>query len=408
MATAIIAYLVDHVIGEHVHAPEGWTPEMDDEKPPVTADEKIPPSAPDVIKSSPSVVLDMTMCSEIDPPAAAPAAFDMEMCYEVDPPAAAPAAFDMTMCYEVDPPAAAPVPLDMCYEVDPPAAAPAPTALPMAPPTAVPKAPPVTAPPSSKPDAPKKNGWRHAPTWITNPFSESCCADCTTPVQGIDPKGDGGPTERTVLLKGKNDRASADADDLSAAKEDAPLWITVLSGTIKLVAWLAHGCMDGATLGAGRSGWPVLIGIAFPATFCATMDVAALLLALRTSGIKSPPLLAAGVLAYACTLPTGAEITLAAGANGNFMNYIGAAAAGVLAYVGIFEVSPPHVHGRFANFLYVLVFCLAAGLAYTADVVQDLALASARVRPEEVVVSNHTMGSTTYYPTRRLAAVAFT
>ena len=122
-------------------------------------------------------------------------------------------------------------------------------------------------------------------------------------------------------------------------------------------------------------------------------DVAALLLALRTSGIKDPRLLAAGVLAYACTLPTGAEITLTAGSAGNFMNYIGACAAGVLAYVGIFEVSPPHVHGRFANFLYVLVFCLAAGLAYTADVVQDQALAAVALK--EVVVSNHTMGRTT-------------
>ena len=184
------------------------------------------------------------------------------MCYEIDPPAAAPAALDMEMCYEIDPPAVAPAPK-----------AP-PKAPPMAPPAAAPKAPRVTAPPSSKPDAPKKNGWRHAPTWIMNPFSESCCAECTTPAPGADPKSDGGPTERTELLKGKNDRVSADADDPSAAKEGAPLWITVLSSTIKLVAWLAHGCMDGATLGAGRSGWPVLIGIAFPATFCATMGAA--------------------------------------------------------------------------------------------------------------------------------------
>ena len=87
-------------------------------------------------------------------------------------------------------------------------------------------------------------------------------------------------------------------------------------------------------------------------------------------------------------------MTLTVGSAGNFMNYVGACAAGVLAYVGIFEVSPPHVHGRFANFLYVLVFCLAAGLAYTADVVQD-SLASAAVAPKEVVVSNHTMGRTT-------------
>lgn len=195
--------------------------------------------------------------------------------------------------------------------------------------------------------------------WFTPPCPSPDCSDCP-PVQS--PNQPGQRTERTKLLM--------PPEGYSA---EVWFWMRIASVALRVLAWFAHGMMDGFALGSAPNVF-MLATIALPILLCALMDIGALLIALTNAGVSSPILLGGSVAAFSLSMPCGAaaEVWLRDMDSGSAIPYISSLTAGVLAYVAMMEIMPPHTHGRLANLKYVCAFCLGALVAYLSELLEDL------------------------------------
>ena len=122
----------------------------------------------------------------------------------------------------------------------------------------------------------------------------------------------------------------------------------------------------------------VLAATAVPVTVCALQDVAAFTVAMARLGASSRRALTVAVVAISSAFPIGALASHAAlerASSDTAINVVRTMVAGVFTYMALFELAPPHTHVRWANACYLLCFGCGVGLAYMADVVEQLTAA---------------------------------
>ncbi|KAL1523722.1 hypothetical protein AB1Y20_018652 [Prymnesium parvum] len=164
---------------------------------------------------------------------------------------------------------------------------------------------------------------------------------------------------------------AADTKSLAARGGAWVEWMSVASVLLRLAAWLVHGFMDGALIGSATSTSNlVALGCAMGA--CSVVDVSALLVSLSSAGLQSLTWATCAVVALVLTIPIGSAVfTWAVGllqpAVANALGYLRACSAGVLIYMVVFEMAPPHVHTKLANLKLLTAFCLGVGLSYGFD-----------------------------------------
>ena len=120
-----------------------------------------------------------------------------------------------------------------------------------------------------------------------------------------------------------------------------------------------HAAIDGLMLGTAPS-TGMLLQLAVPVLLCAVQDVCTLLISLRAKGASQRTTLLV-VACFAVGFPLGvAAALLAVPEDTEALIALRAVAAGVFLYLALFELAPPHVHGRWASCQYTGAF--VAGL----------------------------------------------
>lgn len=129
---------------------------------------------------------------------------------------------------------------------------------------------------------------------------------------------------------------------------------------VALRAWpyVLHSSIDGAMLGTAQS-WKTLASLTLCVSLCAVQDVGTIIVSLSASGSSRRATLATNML-FAVGFPFGATLGVAFAAH-VAVAPLQAFAAGLFVYMTVFELAPPHAHGRAAALGQLLAF--AAGLA---------------------------------------------
>ena len=84
--------------------------------------------------------------------------------------------------------------------------------------------------------------------------------------------------------------------------------------------------------------------------------------------------LVCGIVAFAFAFPVGAGVAVAAfwgQGQSEWVDLLRVALAGLFVYMALFEMAPPHAHGRLQNFRYALAFSFGLGSAYLADAFEE-------------------------------------
>ena len=154
-------------------------------------------------------------------------------------------------------------------------------------------------------------------------------------------------------------------------------WQRACALSLRVSAWMMHAMIDGMVLSSAPS-TSVLAATAVPVTVCALQDVAAFTVAMARLGASSRRALTVAVVAISSAFPIGALASHAAlerASSDTAINVVRTMVAGVFTYMALFELAPPHTHVRWANACYLLCFGCGVGLAYMADVVEQLTAA---------------------------------
>ena len=85
-------------------------------------------------------------------------------------------------------------------------------------------------------------------------------------------------------------------------------------------------------------------------------------------------MLVGGICAFCAAFPVGTGLCIAAlyGAKeSQVIDIMRVCMAGLFVYMALFEMAPPHAHGRLQNLKYALAFCFGLGSAYLADAFEE-------------------------------------
>jgi len=205
------------------------------------------------------------------------------------------------------------------------------------------------------------------------------------------------PSEKTSLLgKGKkgtvvpSGEAVAPAGAPAAAEGDAsrwmprilqpgcqPLWLIWLfekwALLMRLGAWLIHSFFDGIILGSSDPRPSVMLPLTFAILVCAIQDVAGMYIYFSTRKVDRT-FLVCGIIGFAFAFPVGAGVSVAAfwgQRQSEWVDLLRVALAGLFVYMALFEMAPPHAHGRWQNLKYALAFSFGLGSAYLADAFEE-------------------------------------
>jgi len=189
---------------------------------------------------------------------------------------------------------------------------------------------------------------------------DQCCTECQPADEAISEK---------VPLLGQTAPASKSSWVQWLGWHTAPL--------VRAFAWFAHSFLDGCMLGTAPS-LSVLLATTVPVAVCAVQDAASLVISSGASGyshrmtIVNALVLAAGfplgaVMAAASTEASAAESSVA-------LAYLRASVGGIFLYMALFELAPPHLHGRWASSKLLLAFVVGLALAYASEMIEQAML----------------------------------
>lgn len=176
---------------------------------------------------------------------------------------------------------------------------------------------------------------------------------------------------------------------------------------VRATAWFVHSVLDGAMLGAAQS-LPILFATAIPVIVCAVQDVASLVVSdaarRQTNGqtVLTSIVFAMGFpvgTALVACMPTWTETELA-------LPLLRAAVAGIFFYMAIFELAPPHAHGRWASLLQLAAFMLGVSMAYIAELAEDAIIEAANGHLPDASVATKLRGTQLAPSEHAAAAVA--
>ena len=81
-----------------------------------------------------------------------------------------------------------------------------------------------------------------------------------------------------------------------------------------------------------------------------------------------------GIIAFAFAFPVGAGVAVAAfwgHGQSKWVDLLRVALAGLFVYMALFEMAPPHAHGRLQNLKYAAAFSFGLASAYLADAFEE-------------------------------------
>jgi zinc transporter ZupT len=238
----------------------------------------------------------------------------------------------------------------------------------------------------------------------TTGCSEVGCEDgCGMPVAPPDTSAPGGgwafkpkkakPSERSTLLgKGKKG-AVAPSGEAAAAGGGEPwtrrwmpkmlrpgcqpvwlIWLFEKWGLLsRVAAWLIHSFFDGIILGSSDPRPQVMLPLTFAILVCAVQDVAGMYIYFSTRKVDRTFLIVT-IVGFAFCFPAGAGVSVAAfwgQRQSEWVDLLRVALAGLFVYMALFEMAPPHAHGRWNNMKYALAFSFGLGSAYLADAFEE-------------------------------------
>merc|ERR1712216_722621 len=118
----------------------------------------------------------------------------------------------------------------------------------------------------------------------------------------------------------------------------------------------------------------VLIPLSFAILICAIQDVAGLYIYFTARGATTRFVTISLVL-FALSFPIGAGISMlifrGSHENALVLDVLRCVMAGLFVYMALFELTPPHAHGRLQNFKYFCAFGFGLASASLADVFED-------------------------------------
>lgn len=147
---------------------------------------------------------------------------------------------------------------------------------------------------------------------------------------------------------------------------------------LRALPYVLHATIDGAMLGTAET-WAMLASLMVCVSICAIQDVGTILINLSASGTSRNAKLVTNLL-FAAGFPLGAAVGVAFAASAASAGDGGAAviavahlrafAAGLFVYMAIFELAPPHAHGRTASAGYMIAFLAGVMLIYVSEAVE--------------------------------------
>jgi len=156
-----------------------------------------------------------------------------------------------------------------------------------------------------------------------------------------------------------------------------PIWLIWLfekwALLMRLGAWLIHSFFDGIILGSSDPRPSVMLPLTLAILVCAIQDVAGMYIYFSTRKVDRT-FLVCGIVGFAFAFPVGAGVSVAAfwgQRQSEWVDLLRVALAGLFVYMALFEMAPPHAHGRWQNLKYALAFSFGLGSAYLADAFEE-------------------------------------
>ena len=168
--------------------------------------------------------------------------------------------------------------------------------------------------------------------------------------------------------------------DEPPAPSRGPLVLTTaVPVLLRALPYTIHAFIDGAVLGTAQS-LMVLLSLAIPITLCSVQDVGTIIVNLSANGASRSVTLIT-VLCFGMGFPLGTAATVALTSRTGEGAAAGlaplrACAAGVFAYMALFELAPPHAHGRVANLRYAIAFASGIALVLLSEQAEDWAVST--------------------------------
>ena len=156
--------------------------------------------------------------------------------------------------------------------------------------------------------------------------------------------------------------------------------LSVLFGA---VPYAVHAAVDGSILGTAHS--PIMLAsLTIPISLCAVQDVGTIIVSLSATKATDRDIFATASC-FGIGFPVGASLmTALAGASSTSdadgdslpstpVPWLPAFAAGLFLYMALFELAPPHAHGRKASFHNLLAFAGGLATAYVMEAMESWA-----------------------------------
>ena len=171
--------------------------------------------------------------------------------------------------------------------------------------------------------------------------------------------------------------APAPAVGASESPKGCPGWVRLLmeqsSLIMRLGAWVLHSLFDGIILGSSDSKASVQLPLGFAILVCAIQDVAGMYIYF-TARKSGRGMLITGIVCFCAAFPIGTGACIAAlygTKESQVIDIMRVCMAGLFVYMALFEMAPPHAHGRLQNLKYALAFCFGLASAYLADAFEE-------------------------------------
>ena len=203
----------------------------------------------------------------------------------------------------------------------------------------------------------------------------------------------GQPTSKICIVVGTDMRAQPVAPKKSVLRLQ---WVgEVAVAALRAWPYFLHSMIDGAMVGMAQS-WQMLVSLTLCVSLCAVQDVGTILISLSASGASRSVKLASNLL-FAVGFPVGASLGVAFAATVALAPLM-AFASGLFLYMAIFELAPPHAHGRWAALTQLFAFSAGIGLVVVSEAIEDWAMVGFSVEsaaPVSATQNNTGNGSAT-------------
>ena len=135
-----------------------------------------------------------------------------------------------------------------------------------------------------------------------------------------------------------------------------------LSTLFRAAPYTIHAACDGAILGSVHS--PLMLAsLALPIALCAVQDVGTILINLGATGAAKRDVVLFTTVCFGAGFPIGAGVASA----GASLPMLPAFAGGLFVYMALFELAPPHAHGRAQSARQLLYFSTGLAAAYVTE-----------------------------------------